>query len=101
MPLICDDVLRPLGGEDNLRLMCDAEDFQYMNWGRGYQVTFSTPKYSIDVVHFPDRLDQSGRWSFTVWGKYRVHKIHRSDSIFDPDLVVRMFEWATKYTLSF
>jgi hypothetical protein len=101
MPIDRNDVLRPLGGEDNLRLMCDAEDFRYMDWGRGYQVTFSTPKYSVDVVHYPDRLDRSERWVLVVWGKYRVHKIHVSDSILDPDLLVRTFEWATKYTLSF
>lgn len=101
MPLNRNDVLRPLGGEDNLRLMCDAKDFQYMDWGKGLQVTFSTPKFSIDVVHFPDRLDHTNRWSLAVWGKYRVRKIHHSPSVLDPDLLARTFEWATKYSLSF
>lgn len=101
MPLDRDEILRPLGGEDNLRLMCDAEDFQYTDWDRMLEVTFSTPEFSIDVSYWPDRLSYTNRWSLAVWGKYRVRKIHRSSWILNSELVARTFEWATKCKLSF
>ena len=96
-----DDVLRPLGGEDNLRLMCEADGFEYMKWGQRFQVTFTTPKYSVDVIHFPDRLDNANRWSLRVWSRDRVQGVHNSSSVLDPELLALTFEWATRYSLSF
>jgi hypothetical protein len=101
MPINRDDVLRPLGGEDNLRLMCDADGFEYTTLHEGFKASFTTPKYSVDVLHFPDRLDHSNRWALRVWNRNRAKRVHNSSSVLEPDLLALTFEWATNYSLSF
>jgi hypothetical protein len=97
-----DDVLRPLGGEDNLRLMCNADDFVYIDeWGRSMVCDFLTPEHNVRIVHYIDVLDRKPRWSLVVRDRYRFVALHRSSSIWDPDLVSTVFEWSTHYALEF
>jgi len=97
-----DDILRPLGGEDTLRLMCEADEFEYIDdWGRSASCKFRTPEYHIKICHFIDVLGNNPRWSLSVRAKGEIVPLHKSSSIWDIDLVVRVFEWSTKYTLKF
>jgi hypothetical protein len=95
------EILKPLGGEDTLRLMCGADGFEYYSAGISEICCFRTPKYSIEVSHYTDNLEGKSRWALVVYLKEIRFPHHRSSSIWDPDLLVRIFEWSTEYTLSF
>lgn len=92
-----DDILRPLGGEDTLRLMCEADCFVYI----GGVCRFRTPLHKIEVGHYHDRLDKTLRWSLVVKLKGEIGSLHISSCILDPGVLARTFEWATHYTLEF
>lgn len=97
-----DDILRPLGGEDNLRLMCEADGFEYIDeWGRSMVCNFLTPEHNVRIVYYIDILDRKPRWSLVVRDRYRFVTLHRSSSIWDPELVSTVFEWSTHYALEF
>jgi hypothetical protein len=97
-----DDILRPLGGEDNLRLMCNADGFEYTDdWGRSMACNFLTPEHNVWVVYYIDVLDRKPRWSLSVRAKGEIVFLHRSSSIQDFGLVARIFEWSTHYALEF
>jgi hypothetical protein len=95
------EILKPLGGEDTLRLMCGADGFEYYSAGISEICCFRTPKYSIEVSHYTDNLEGKSRWALVVYLEGSRFPHHRSSSIWDPDLLVRIFEWSTEYTLSF
>jgi hypothetical protein len=92
-----DDILRPLGGEDNLRMMCEADGFVYI----GDECRFRTPIHQIVVRHYYNILDKTLRWSLVVKLKGEIGSLHRSSCILAPEVVARTFEWATNYTLEF
>ena len=93
-----DDILRPLGGEHTLRLMCEADCFVYV----GDVCHFGTPKHNIRIGHYHDSIDKTPRWSLVVNLKGELGgSLHRSSSIMDPGVVARIFEWSTQYSLTF
>jgi len=92
-----DDILRPLGGEDTLRLMCEADGFVYI----GGECRFRTPSHHIVVGHYLDVLDKIPRWSLVVNLKGEIGSLHRSSSIMAPEVVASIFEWSTHYSLRF
>lgn len=92
-----DDILWPLGGEDTLRLMCEADCFVYINC----ECHFRTPIHDIMVGRYYDRIDKTLRWSLVVKLKGEIGSLHRSSCILDPGVLARTFEWATHYTLEF
>jgi hypothetical protein len=92
-----DEILRPLGGEDNLRMMCEADCFVYI----GGECRFRTPIHQIAVRHYYDTLDKAPRWSLVVKIRGEIGSLHRSICILDPGVLARTFEWATNYTLEF
>ena len=92
-----DDILSPLGGEDTLRIMCEADCFVYI----GIACYFSTPKHNIIVGHYRDLIDKTLRWSLVVKIRGETEPLHTSSSILVPEVVARIFEWSTNYSLTF
>lgn len=96
-----DDILRPLGGEDTLRMMCEADGFVYVGVGEWSECRFRTSSHSIVVGHYIDVIDKTPRWSLVVKLKGEIRSLHRSSSILAPEVVARIFEWSTHYALEF
>lgn len=96
-----DDVLRPLGGEDNLRMMCEADGFEYIMCSTFQKCYFNTPRWCVKISHFTDTLSGGFRWGLEVKALGSGFPHHRSSSVIDANLLVRLFEWSTQYTLSF
>jgi hypothetical protein len=96
-----DDVLRPLGGEDNLRMMCEADSFKYIKCSTFQNCYFHTPRWCVKISHRVDTLDGRLRWGLEVKDLKNGFPHHRSSSVIDENLLVRLFEWSTEYTLSF
>ena len=96
-----DDILRPLGGEDTLRLMCEAYGFVYLGDERQVVCHFGTPKHNIQIGHYLDVLDKTPRWSLDVKIRGEIGSLHRSSSIMAPEVVACIFEWSTHYSLTF
>jgi hypothetical protein len=92
-------VLAPLGGEDNIRMMCDAGYFVYSGFGKDLSVEFRIQNRVIVLSYF-ERL-YGGFWSLEVWNEPK--KLHRSFTLGNiPEYQLEyMFKLATGYTLSF
>ena len=86
-------ILEPLGGEDNLRLMCDADNFIY---GIG-EVRFSIGNHRV-IIYCSLYHDGTTRWGLEV---YDSPFLHRSFSLGVGDSLERVFTIATGYTLRF
>jgi hypothetical protein len=83
-------------------MMCEADCFVYV--GNEWEVVclFSTPKHNIRIGHYLDVIDKTPRWSLVVNLKWELGgSLHRSSSILAPEVVARIFEWSTKYSLTF
>jgi len=82
-------------------MMCEADGFKYIKCSN-YQVCyFRTSRWCVKISHFTDTLSGGLRWDLEVTGPGRSFPHHRSGSIVDAELLVRLFEWSTQYTLSF
>lgn len=89
-------ILEPLGGEDNLRLMCDADNFIYYSGG---EARFSIKNHRVCItrrVYF----DETPRWMLEV---YDAPFLHRSffEGALEGKSLERAFTIATGYTLRF
>lgn len=83
-------------------MMCEADGFVYFGSGGWYECHFGTPKHNIRIGHYLDVIDKTPRWSLVVNLKGELGgSLHRSSSILAPEVVARIFEWSTQYSLTF
>ena len=94
-----DDVLRPLGGEDNLRMMCEADGFEYMSCSTYQSVEFRIQIRVIVLTYFD--YPHVKFWSLVVWKEPK--KLHRSfsEGSIPENRLEYVFKVATGYSLSF
>jgi hypothetical protein len=92
-----EQVLEPLGGPDNLRLMCDATDL--------FMVGHNKVKFKIKNDQYTIKRDLSILSSSDYWDIEKIStetRIFENRSyIFDTGLVVRIFEMFSCLSLSF
>ena len=91
-------VLDPLGGEDNLTLMCGVEKFTYILDNR---VEFSLSDLKVHCTTDWDYLSREQYWGISIRKKLSGHVIHYSSYITGFRLVGRVFETYTDYRLWF
>lgn len=92
------ELLEPLGGEWNLRIMCNVDKFIY-NSERS--VTFFIEEMKIVITCNYSLLFDSNFWSIYVYGGPYDPPKKVSTYITRPDVLLRTFEIFTGYSLSF
>lgn len=91
-------VLEPLGGEDNLTLMCGVEEFTYVSDSR---VKFNLPGLFVFCGTGWDDFFGKQYWGMLIREQLSGQVIHNSSCITDFRLVGRIFETYTDYRLWF
>jgi hypothetical protein len=92
-------ILAPLGGEDNIRMMCDAENFVYPGFGDFSWVEFRIQNRVIVLRYFDYSFGKF--WFLEVWNE--PEKLHRSfgRGSIPENRLEYVFKVATGYSLSF
>jgi hypothetical protein len=92
-------ILAPLGGEDNIRMMCDASHFEYLTFtDTVLQVEFRVQKRICVVFYIGDPFRPL--WSIGVLDEHKLHRSFSRGAIPEEELE-EVFTLATGYSLSF
>lgn len=86
-------LLSPLGGENNLRLMLGADDFQYSDYCEDPRIQISRVQFTTSMHRQIVVYLKEGLWSAVV--HFPDRSIQVSPDIHDSDTFCKYFEYMT------
>lgn len=91
-----EEVLEPLGGPDNLRLMCDAQNISMTGHN---EVKFKIKNDLYTVKRDVSVLSEESYWNLEKVSTYGL--VEQRSHVFHPELFVRIFEKFSGLSTSF